>query len=74
MVVSANSVTVVSLLRSRCTSQLFEIVEPVIDGDAPIDQAWLDAGRWQVDIAGTLYPAITSLRPLYDPRGERVRA
>jgi 4-methylaminobutanoate oxidase (formaldehyde-forming) len=39
-----------------------------------IDQAWLDAGRWEVDIAGELHPAFVSLRPLYDPRSEQVRA
>jgi 4-methylaminobutanoate oxidase (formaldehyde-forming) len=38
-----------------------------------VDQAWLDAGRWEVDIAGTLYPAVASLRPLYDPENKRVR-
>jgi 4-methylaminobutanoate oxidase (formaldehyde-forming) len=41
---------------------------------APLDQAWLDAGRWEVDVAGVTYPASVSLRPLYDPRSERVRA
>ncbi|HYY09929.1 MAG TPA: FAD-dependent oxidoreductase, partial [Kineosporiaceae bacterium] len=39
----------------------------------PLDQAWLDAGEWCVDVAGELHPADLSLRPLYDPRGERVR-
>jgi 4-methylaminobutanoate oxidase (formaldehyde-forming) len=38
-----------------------------------LDQAWLDAGRWEVDVAGELQPASVSLRPLYDPRSERVR-
>jgi 4-methylaminobutanoate oxidase (formaldehyde-forming) len=39
-----------------------------------LDQAWLDAGRWEVDVAGELQPASVSLRPLYDPRSERVQA
>jgi hypothetical protein len=39
-----------------------------------LDQAWLDAGRWEVDVAGELQRASVSLRPLYDPRSERVRA
>jgi 4-methylaminobutanoate oxidase (formaldehyde-forming) len=46
----------------------------MIEGDAPIDQAWLDAGRWQVDIAGERYPARVSLRPLFDPAMERIKA
>ncbi|MBK9757423.1 MAG: GcvT family protein [Nannocystis sp.] len=45
----------------------------MIDAGEPIDQAYLDAGRWEVDIANTLYPAIASLRPLYDPDNARVR-
>jgi hypothetical protein len=39
----------------------------------PLDQAWIDAGRWEVDVAGDLQPASLSLSPLYDPRSERVR-
>ncbi len=39
----------------------------------PLDQAWIDAGRWEVDVAGVLQPASLSLSPLYDPRSERVR-
>jgi glycine cleavage system aminomethyltransferase T len=45
----------------------------MVDGEEPIDQAWLEAGQWEVDIAGTRYPAITSLRPLYDPDMKRVK-
>jgi 4-methylaminobutanoate oxidase (formaldehyde-forming) len=40
---------------------------------APADKAWVDAGRWTVDIAGTSHPASVSLGPLYDPANERVR-
>jgi len=46
----------------------------MIRADEPIDEAWLDRGRWEVDIAGTLYSAVTSLRPLYDPDMKRVKA
>jgi 4-methylaminobutanoate oxidase (formaldehyde-forming) len=47
----------------------------MIEGDAgrAVDQAWLDEGTWEVDIAGRLYPAVASLRPLYDPENKRVR-
>lgn len=45
----------------------------MIDAGQPLDQAWLDAGRWQVEIAGGLHDAIASLRPLYDPDNKRVR-
>ena len=39
----------------------------------PIDQRWLDAGAWDVEIAGRRYPAVTSLVPLYDPGMARVK-
>jgi glycine cleavage system aminomethyltransferase T/glycine/D-amino acid oxidase-like deaminating enzyme len=46
----------------------------MIDGREPITQAWIDAGTWEVDIAGTKYPAIASLKPLYDPENKKVKA
>ncbi len=46
----------------------------MIEADVAIDQAWLDGGTWQIDIAGTKYPAVASLRPLYDPKNERIKA
>jgi heterotetrameric sarcosine oxidase gamma subunit len=42
-------------------------------GGEKLDQAYLDAGEWTVDIAGREYPARASLRPLYDPKNERIR-
>ncbi|HET6592794.1 MAG TPA: FAD-dependent oxidoreductase [Xanthomonadales bacterium] len=44
----------------------------MVEGD-PVDRAWLDSGKWEVDIAGKRYPAKVSLQPLYDPKMERVR-
>lgn len=44
------------------------------EANEPITQAYLDEGRWEVDIAGRLYPAVVSLKPLYDPEARRVRA
>jgi 4-methylaminobutanoate oxidase (formaldehyde-forming) len=46
----------------------------MVEADQPIDAAWLKEGRWEVDIAGKLYPATVSMRPLYDPKMERVKA
>ncbi|BCJ72839.1 FAD-dependent oxidoreductase [Catellatospora sp. IY07-71] len=42
-------------------------------GDQPLDQAWIDAGSWTVEIADRTYPALASLRPLYDPGNDRIR-
>jgi len=44
----------------------------MVEGEQ-VDAAWLESGRWEVDIAGRIYPATVSLMPLYDPGMERVR-
>jgi 4-methylaminobutanoate oxidase (formaldehyde-forming) len=46
----------------------------MIAAGEPIDARWLEAGAWEVDIAGTRHPAVASLRPLYDPDNARVKA
>jgi 4-methylaminobutanoate oxidase (formaldehyde-forming) len=46
----------------------------MIEADRPVDQGYLDAGNWEVDIAGRIYPAVASLAPLYDPKMERVKS
>jgi 4-methylaminobutanoate oxidase (formaldehyde-forming) len=43
-------------------------------GGEPIDQKWIDAGAWEVDIAGRRYPVRASLRPMYDPAMARIKA
>jgi len=45
----------------------------MVEGDGPVDATWLKEGRWEVDVAGRPYPATISLRPLYDPRMERIK-
>jgi glycine cleavage system aminomethyltransferase T/glycine/D-amino acid oxidase-like deaminating enzyme len=46
----------------------------MIEAGEPVTQGYLDAGAWDVEIAGQTYPALLSLRPLYDPQMERIRA
>jgi glycine cleavage system aminomethyltransferase T/glycine/D-amino acid oxidase-like deaminating enzyme len=46
----------------------------MIDAGQPLDQAYLDQGDWTVEIGASTYPAVTSLRPLYDPTNERIRS
>lgn len=45
----------------------------MIEADHPIDQTWVKAGKWEIEIAGVRHDAIASLRPMYDPNLERVR-
>ena len=45
----------------------------MVKNETPFKKAWIDEGRWEVDVAGTRYPAVCSLRPMYDPKNERVK-
>ena len=45
----------------------------MIEADEAIDQAYIDAGKWEIDIAGKVYPASVSLSPLYDPGMEKIK-
>jgi len=47
----------------------------MIEADAPIDKAYLKGGDWEIDIAGERYPLAVGLpmRPMYDPKMEKVR-
>ncbi len=46
----------------------------MVEAGEPLDQAWVDKGTWEVQIANETYPAIASLRPLYDPEMKRIKA
>ncbi len=40
----------------------------------PITPAWLETGKWTVEIGNTQYPAVVSLKPMYDPEMKRIKA
>ena len=35
---------------------------------------FVESGAWELDIAGERYPAVASLRPMYDPENLRIKA
>ncbi|MBV9739299.1 MAG: hypothetical protein JOZ30_06650, partial [Hyphomicrobiales bacterium] len=37
------------------------------------DRSFIESGRYEIEIAGELVPALASLRPFYDPSNLRVR-
>jgi 4-methylaminobutanoate oxidase (formaldehyde-forming) len=39
-----------------------------------VDQSYIDSGRFEIEVACERTPARASLRPMYDPRSERMRA
>ncbi len=45
----------------------------IANGNAPLDTAWVAAGQYEVEVAAERCPARISLRPFYDPSGERVK-
>jgi 4-methylaminobutanoate oxidase (formaldehyde-forming) len=45
----------------------------VANGGAPMDPAWVAAGKYEVEVAAERVSARISLRPFYDPESERVR-
>lgn len=46
----------------------------VAGGPGVATPAWLLDGRYEIEVAAERFPARPSLRPLYDPTGERIRA
>jgi 4-methylaminobutanoate oxidase (formaldehyde-forming) len=45
----------------------------MIEGGEPIDAKYLEA-NWEVEIANQHYPALASIKPLYDPDNKRIRS
>ncbi|HEY9482610.1 MAG TPA: aminomethyltransferase family protein, partial [Micromonosporaceae bacterium] len=45
----------------------------MVEADEAVTQSWIDAGRWTVEIGAEMYPAIASLRPLFDPKNEKIK-
>jgi 4-methylaminobutanoate oxidase (formaldehyde-forming) len=46
----------------------------MIEPGETVNPAYLQSGAWEVEIAGVRYPCRCSLKPMYDPTMERIRA
>jgi glycine cleavage system aminomethyltransferase T len=46
----------------------------VRNGGGVVTPTFAEEGRYEIEIAGTRYPARASLRPMHDPKGERIKA
>lgn len=46
----------------------------MIEADEVITDTYIENGKWEIDIAGRLYPAQVSLKPLYDPEMKKIKA
>lgn len=45
----------------------------VANGGKPITPDFIDAGRYEIEIAGRRFAARASLKPMYDPAGRRIK-
>ena len=45
-----------------------------VENAAGVDDDYVTAGRYEIEVAGVRYPAKASLRPLYDPSSSRIKA
>jgi len=45
-----------------------------IENPDGVDADYVKSGTYEIEIAGVRYPATASLRPLYDPKSERIKA
>jgi 4-methylaminobutanoate oxidase (formaldehyde-forming) len=46
----------------------------MVESATPITPAWIEEGKWEVDVAGKRWPARASLRPMWDPDMKRIKA
>jgi 4-methylaminobutanoate oxidase (formaldehyde-forming) len=45
----------------------------MIDAGQTLDQNYIDSGTWELEIAGKRYPAMASLKSLYDPEMKKIK-
>jgi len=45
-----------------------------VENEDGVTPDFVKSGRYEIEVSGKRYPARASLRPLYDPKGERIRA
>jgi glycine cleavage system aminomethyltransferase T len=46
----------------------------MLENEAVLDTAAIEAGGFSVDVAGEFIPATLSVRPFYDPENRRLRS
>lgn len=46
----------------------------MIESGEPVTLDYLNSGKWEVEIANKLYPAVVSGKPLYDPEMKKIKA
>ena len=44
-----------------------------VHADDGVTREWLEAGTFEIDVAGERMPAMAQLEAFYDPKGERMK-
>ncbi|NIW92243.1 MAG: hypothetical protein GWN20_04910, partial [Phycisphaerae bacterium] len=45
-----------------------------VENETGVTADFIKSGSYEIEVAGVRYPARASLRPMYDPKGKRVRS
>ncbi|MBT3586637.1 MAG: aminomethyl transferase family protein, partial [Halobacteriovoraceae bacterium] len=45
----------------------------MIEAGEPVSKKFIEEGSWEIEIAGTVYPAAVSIAPMYDPKMEKIK-
>ncbi|MBT7610718.1 MAG: FAD-dependent oxidoreductase [Bacteriovoracaceae bacterium] len=45
----------------------------MIEAGEPVCKKFIEEGEWEIEIAGSNYPALVSLAPMYDPKMEKIK-
>jgi 4-methylaminobutanoate oxidase (formaldehyde-forming) len=46
----------------------------MIEDDEPITADYLASGKFEIEVNQVRYPARASLKPMYDPQGDRIKS
>lgn len=46
----------------------------MVEALEPITPQYINEGKWEIEIAGAIYPASLSIKPLYDPENKKIKA
>ena len=46
----------------------------MVEAGEPINQAYIDDGKWEIEVAGNVYPCMLSIKPLFDPENKKIKS
>lgn len=46
----------------------------MVEAGEAINQAYVDSGKWEIEIAGSTYPCTLSIKPMFDPENKKIKA